>query len=387
MTEEMSLMSTGIIQPPGPATSSPPPAPPPEESPPPRGHRTGTIVSVISAAVAVVALVAAALIVWSPWVETAPTAPTGVEAVPAAASVTLQWTPGEGGATVDRYLVLRDGSEVTSVPADTTTFTDTGLTPGTDYGYQVVAVAEGTESEPTASVTATTLTPSPVDVRAGTPRVGSIRITWSSPPDAPEPDRYVVLRDGEQVGSVLGGTTTYVDKDAGNGAAYEYTVAAMWNGVLSEPSEGVMGSSLKYAAPLQGTYSVTVTNTKTPGGSVEVGDDWNVTWKTTPTCSGSDCSVKLAGTLAGRSFSVTLTRQGDVYTGTTTAGITYCGPSGAGTRVTDTLQFRITPRATDDRGLWTSWKGTLTMSAPYTSVPGSSTYCPAQSWTFSLAGR
>jgi hypothetical protein len=336
---------------------------------------------------AVIAVVAV-LFLWAPWTSKAPAAPTNIEASATAASVTLQWGPGEGGADVDRYVILRNGTEVGSVDGTSMTYTDKRLSPATEYEYQIGAVAGTAGADPTAPLAVTTLAPSPVDLSADRAEVGSITIRWAPPPDSPQPDRYVILRDGVRVGTVLGGTTVFEDTSAADGTSHTYRVAAMWNGKLSEPSSKVKGSSLAFAAPLQGSWTVTLRNTRTPGGSIEVGDFTREPWAFTPTCTGKDCAVVVKGTVLGESFKATLDRQGSVYSGSTTARVMTCGTGPiASAKVSNTLTFRLTAGQKSDTGIWKSWKGQLTMDSPYTESGDGLRYCPAQTHVFSVTAR
>jgi hypothetical protein len=53
----------------------------------------------------------------------------------------LNWTPGAGGGTVERWVILRDNVRlVTITPASTTTYTDTTVVAGTTYNYKVRGV-------------------------------------------------------------------------------------------------------------------------------------------------------------------------------------------------------------------------------------------------------
>ena len=58
-----------------------------------------------------------------------------------ATSVLVSWIPSQGGYTIDRYLVSRDGRQVGSVPASQTSYTDSGLAPGTAHRYTIVATS------------------------------------------------------------------------------------------------------------------------------------------------------------------------------------------------------------------------------------------------------
>ena len=53
-------------------------------------------------------------------------------------AVPLSWTASTDNIGVVGYLVRRDGTPIAFTPA--TSFTDTGLTPGTTYNYDVTAL-------------------------------------------------------------------------------------------------------------------------------------------------------------------------------------------------------------------------------------------------------
>jgi chitodextrinase len=92
---------------------------------------------------------------------TAPTVPTGLTATPAGTSVALSWTASTDNVGVDHYNVYRDGAATPLTSVTGTSYTDSGLTAGTTYNYQVSAVdAAGNDSGTTAMVPATT-TPAP----------------------------------------------------------------------------------------------------------------------------------------------------------------------------------------------------------------------------------
>src|SRR6266508_3896266 len=66
-------------------------------------------------------------------------APEQLAAEPEAFAVTLTWMQPLGGAEVETYDVFRDGQLVGSVDGPATTYTDTGVVPGTAYAYGVAA--------------------------------------------------------------------------------------------------------------------------------------------------------------------------------------------------------------------------------------------------------
>lgn len=58
-------------------------------------------------------------------------------------SVMLMWAAPSGKLKILGYLVYRNGTQIGSVPADTTTYTDTNVTPGEAYTYGVVTRGAG----------------------------------------------------------------------------------------------------------------------------------------------------------------------------------------------------------------------------------------------------
>ena len=78
----------------------------------------------------------------------APAAPSVTATATDASTVQLSWTH-PSPASIDEYVVSRDGTEITRVNAPATSFTDTGLDPETTYSYSVIAVdGVGRQSAP-----------------------------------------------------------------------------------------------------------------------------------------------------------------------------------------------------------------------------------------------
>lgn len=127
-------------------------------------------------AVAAILLIAAGTAMWSRWHSAAgpPVAqPTRLRAGPATdTSAALFWSAPPRGPRPTQYLIVRDGSVTGSVPGTATSYRQGGLSPGTSYSYQVLAVSDGRRSPRSAPVTVTTATP-PVKaaVLAGTDTV------------------------------------------------------------------------------------------------------------------------------------------------------------------------------------------------------------------------
>jgi len=111
-------------------------------------------------AVLAVLTVIAGLVIWAPRGSEVPAMPDAVhEQARTSTSVLIEWAPSPTGPTVDRYLILRDGAEIGSVPGTVTSYRDKGLSPATVYEYRVVAVSGDVRSAPSSVLLVKTLLP------------------------------------------------------------------------------------------------------------------------------------------------------------------------------------------------------------------------------------
>jgi hypothetical protein len=126
-------------------------------------------------------------------------------------------------------------------------FTNNGLTNGTNYFYVITALKSGLESENSAEVTAKPAAvivppaaPTNVVAKAGD---ASVSLTWTSVSGATLYSIKRALKDGgpyEAVGSVA--STNFDDTGLSNGTAYYYVVSAQNAGGKSVNSEQVIGT-------------------------------------------------------------------------------------------------------------------------------------------------
>jgi Fibronectin type III domain len=375
----------------------PPPQPPPQQQPQPpwsapppsgptRSGRSRKTWIIALSAVVVVGLVVG-LFVWAPW-HKVPVAPAAVHAQsPTATSVLVSWAPSQGGATIDRYLILRDGKQVGSVPASQTSYTDQGLAPGTEHQYTIVAVSGTQRSSPSQAKRVTTLAPSPVGLAVGRETRTTVDFHWSPSPKGPVPSEFVIYSGGSAIAVVPGTIDSYRVTGLNPGSVYHYQVAAKWGDQQSLLTPALATATL--SPPLQGDVPVHVTTTSTPGAgaSLNVGQKWDDTWKFASDCTGNKCTLTTdaefaAPGFAAQPFTMTLTRSGSGYAGTTKAEVTKCGS----VNVKNTVTLRITPnQGAVSNGAWNAWSGTMVLSSPYV-MASSSTFCPEQSWDFTVTG-
>lgn len=172
---------------------------------------------------------------------TPPTTPQNLAATPAGTDrIDLAWTASsdpESG--IASYRIYRGGSQVGQT--NQLSFTNTGLSPATEYEYRVRAVnGDGLQSELSSPATATTLDATPpttpqnlVATPVGTERID---LTWTASQD-PESGvtGYRVFRDGSEVGTTT--QTVYQDDGLSPATDYEYYIVAVnGDGLDSQPS-------------------------------------------------------------------------------------------------------------------------------------------------------
>jgi chitodextrinase len=159
----------------------------------------------------------------------APTAPTNLAATAkTSSSIGLAWTASTDNVGVTGYRVYRNSVLVAS-PA-TTTFTDTGLTPGTGYSYQVTAI-DAANNESALSNTATATTPTtdsqaptaPSNLRASASKSRTVSLSWLASTDNVGVTGYRLYRNGVFVKTI---TTTSTSDKPGRGS-FSYQVSAV----------------------------------------------------------------------------------------------------------------------------------------------------------------
>jgi len=193
----------------------------------------------------------------------APTVPgTPIAVQNTGTQITLSWTASTDNVGVTGYDIFRaigaSGGSFASVgTSTTTTFTDTGLTPGQTYRYQVRARdAAGNLSAfsntltVTASSSCTPPPPAPINLTATSVGSTSVTLQWTivvPSGNTCSPVGFNVLRASgplfetfTQVGTVSGTTDTFTDNTVSPGSTYRYQVVARdANGNLSSPSNTV----------------------------------------------------------------------------------------------------------------------------------------------------
>jgi uncharacterized repeat protein (TIGR03806 family) len=170
----------------------------------------------------------------------APSVPTGVAATALSlTSIRIDWSASTdtGGAGLAGYRIFRNGSaSILATVTSGTTYTDTGLTPNTNYSYQVRAYDAATPANVSALSAAANATTQadltaptvPSGVTATAVSGSAIRVDWAASTDVGVGVAgYRIYRDGSSslLATVTSGTT-FTDSGLALNATYSYQVEA-----------------------------------------------------------------------------------------------------------------------------------------------------------------
>jgi fibronectin type 3 domain-containing protein len=253
--------------------------------------------------------------------------PTNVTTLGAGTQITLAWTAPAGAVTYNLYRSTVAGGEG-SVPFQTgltsTSFTDTNLSNGTAYFYQITALDAGGESARSKEVSGITMAAAPSTLVA-LPGNGQVVLRWTAPAGAATYNVYRGTASGlEGATPVLTGLTVPSVMDTGltNGNPYFYQVTAV--NAAGESIKSNEASATPLAPP---------TNLAASGGLGQVALSWiaspgdgtyNVYRGTSP---GAENATPVKTGLAGTSFVDTGLSSGTTYYYQVT-GVNAAGESG-----------------------------------------------------------
>jgi RHS repeat-associated protein len=178
--------------------------------------------------------------------STAPSIPTNLTATAGANQVTLSWTASAGQTSYNVYRGTTAGGESTTPIATGVTgitYTNTGLTAGTSYYYQVMAVNSVGGSGASNEANATPTLPAPTGLLASATNT-QIVLSWSASSGATSYNIYrSITSNGEGSTAYATGitATTYTDAGTTSGQVYYYKVAAV-NSVSTSPQSSETGA-------------------------------------------------------------------------------------------------------------------------------------------------
>jgi fibronectin type 3 domain-containing protein len=168
-----------------------------------------------------------------------PTAPTNVTATAISSTqINLSWTAPNSSLGIKNYVVQRcQGAAcsnfATIASPTTTTYSDTPLTAGTSYSYQVSAVDNQSNSGPNStSASATTFPTAPTNVTATAISSSQINVSWTASSSSIGIKNYVVQRcQGAACSNFAPIATptaaTFSDTGLTAGTSYSYQVSAL----------------------------------------------------------------------------------------------------------------------------------------------------------------
>jgi hypothetical protein len=158
-----------------------------------------------------------------------PSAPTGLSATASGSTeINLAWTASTGAAsyTIERSTDGTDFTAIGTAGSTATTYSDTSLSPGTDYTYEVVATNSSESSAASASAAAFTQPSSLSALTATAASSSGVSLSWTDVAGATgyKIDRNDSSGDWEQIGTVDAPAASYGDTSLTDGTAYTYQV-------------------------------------------------------------------------------------------------------------------------------------------------------------------
>ncbi len=185
---------------------------------------------------------------------TTPTVPSGLTLTTRTlTSIKLGWAAATDNVSVTGYKIYRGGTQVGT--STTTSYTDTGLAPGSGYAYTVAAYdAAGNNSAQSAASSFSTLADTtPPSVPGGlvspSQTASTITLGWNTASDDVAVTGYKIYRGGTQVATST--TTSYTDTGLTAGTHYSYTVAA-YDAAGNTSAQSVAGSFAPLVVPGDG---------------------------------------------------------------------------------------------------------------------------------------
>jgi hypothetical protein len=166
--------------------------------------------------------------------NTKPTAPSNLQATaPVGNRVDLTWNASSDANGIEAYDIYGGGNLLDSVDGATLNYSDTTVSPNTQYSY-VVKARDPSNNTSDASNTAIVTTPGndtedpqpPTNLAATAPSGGRVDLTWNAGSDNVGVTAYDIYRGGNLLTSVDGSTLAYSDLAVTAGTQYSYTVRA-----------------------------------------------------------------------------------------------------------------------------------------------------------------
>ena len=250
-----------------------------------------------------------------------PAAPTSLTATAGNAQVALSWT-GSGGATsYNVYRGTSSGGE-SSTPVATgitsTSYTNTGLTNGTEYYFKVAAVdsagISAESSEASATPAAPTVPAAPTGL-AATPGNAQVGLSWTASSGATSYNVYRGTSSGGESSTAIATgitSTSYTNTGLTNGTKYYFKIAAV-------NSAGTSAESSEASATPSVAIPPAPTGLSASAGNGQVSLTWSSSSGATSydiyrgTSSGGESSTPITTGLTSTSYTNTGLTNGTTY--------------------------------------------------------------------------
>jgi len=193
-------------------------------------------------------------------------APTIGTATGACNQITVTWT--DNSSDEVRFVIYRSGSNIGSAAANATNYVDASLTTAGPYTYYVYASNTcGSNSSGVCTGTASVSATAPTGAAASSDECTKVTVTWTDA--SSNEDRFIIYRNGVNVGSAVANTGTYVD-NISTGGSYTYQIYA--SNTCGSNSSGVC------TGKVLGKIDITAPN---GGESVAASGPYTITWDAT----------------------------------------------------------------------------------------------------------
>ena len=256
------------------------------------------------------------------WSNSAPAAPAGLTAAAGNAQIALNWSTSTGATSYNVYRGTISGGESTTPVATGLTgasYTNTGLTNGTTYYYEVSAVnSNGTSAmsnEASGTPVAPTVPAAPTGL-AATSGNALVSLTWSASTGATSYNVYRgTTSGGESTTAIATGltSTSYTNTGLTNGTTYYYKVAAVNS--VGTSSLSTEASSTPQAPPAPSAPS----GLSATAGNAQVSLSWTAGANATSyniyrgTTAGGESATAIATGVTGASYTNTGLTNGTTY--------------------------------------------------------------------------
>jgi hypothetical protein len=181
-----------------------------------------------------------------------------------------------------------------------------------------------------------------------------VELTWANPVTGPEPDSYVILRDGARVATIPGATRRYLVTGLALVTAYDFELVAVRGGISSLPSRPVRittalpplsAALLKWSGQVRDVVVKATTNSYIWEHASDLVDKWSIT----PDCATIDCDATLTGAIDSDPFRMNLIHKGQTWSGIATPEHTwFCVNPSDRVHTTLTLTLRVSAAAPVD---------------------------------------